>query len=98
MTNSLLVGYARLDATPMLGIRLAGYYRERRTDTILDPIEICAIAFASGETKVVALTMDVCYFPTKAANELRQHIAEVTGLPLEAVYLHPHPHRTPYAL
>ena len=96
MTNNLMVGYARVDATPMLGIRLSGYYRVRRTDTILDPIEICAIAFASGETKAVALTMDVCYFPTKTATELRQHIAEANGLPLEAVYLHAtHTHTGP---
>ena len=43
MTNNLMVGYARVNATPMLGIRMRGYYRTRRAEAILDEIEICAI-------------------------------------------------------
>ena len=97
MENNLLVGYARVDATPMLGITMRGYFRVRRAEAILDPIEICAIAFASGDTKVVALTFDVCAFPEDTALDLRSHIAEVNGLPLEAVYLHAtHTHTAPF--
>ncbi len=99
MTNNLMVGYARVNATPMLGIRMRGYFRVRRAEAILDEIEICALALACGETKLVALTMDVCGFPTNTANALRQHIAEVNGLPLEAVYLHAtHTHTAPFVL
>ena len=99
MENNLMVGYARVDATPMLGIRMRGYYRTRRAEAILDEIEICAIAFATGDTKVVALTMDVCAFTTETANDLRQHIAEANGLPQEAVYLHTtHSHTAPFVI
>ena len=99
MKNNLMVGYARVDATPMLGITMRGYFRVRRAEAILDPIEICAIAFASGETKVVALTFDVCAFTEVAALELRKHIAEVNGLPVSAVFLHAtHSHTAPFVL
>ena len=99
MANNLMVGYARVNATPMLGIRMRGYYRVRRAEAILDEIEICAIAFASGDTKVVALTMDICAVTAETAEDLRQHIAEVNGLPVEAVYLHTtHTHTAPFVI
>ena len=99
MANNLMVGYARVDATPMLGIRMRGYFRTRRAEAILDPIEICALALSAGDTKMVAITMDICGFPTPTANELRQHIAEVNGLPVEAVYLHAtHSHTAPFVI
>ena len=99
MANNLMVGYARVNATPMLGIRMRGYYRVRRAEAILDEIEICAIAFASGDTKVVALTMDICAVTAETAEDLRQHIAAVNGLPVEAVYLHTtHTHTAPFVI
>ena len=36
--NNLMVGYARVNATPMLGIRMRGYYRTRRAEAILDEL------------------------------------------------------------
>ena len=99
MENNLMVGYARVNATPMLGIGMRGYFRVRKAEAILDDIEICALALASGDTKMVALTMDVCAFPTPTANELRQHIAEVNGIPVENVYLHAtHSHTAPFVV
>ena len=99
MENKLLVGYARVDATPMLGIRMRGYYRVRRAEAILDPIEICAIAFGCEDTKVVILTMDICGMTVDTANDLRKHIAEVNGIPVEAVCIHAtHSHTAPYVI
>ena len=99
MTNNLMVGYARVNVTPMLGIRLKGYFRTRRAEAVLDELEICAIALACGETKLVAIAMDVVNFFNEVADELRQHIAEANGLPLEAVYLHAtHTHTGPFLL
>ena len=88
MANNLMVGYARVNATPMLGIRVKGYFRTRLAEAVLDDIEICALALACGDTKMVALTMDISSFFTDVADDLRKHIAEVNNLPLEAVYLH----------
>ena len=99
MTNSLLVGYARVNATPMLGIRLKGYFRTRLAEAVLDELEICAMALACGDTRMVMIAMDLVSFFTDVADELRQHIAEANGLPLEAVYLHAtHTHTGPFLL
>ena len=65
-------------------------HRARRVGT-------CAIAFACGDTKVVALALDISTLITETANELRAHISEVTGLPVEAVYIAAtHTHTGPY--
>ena len=99
MENNLMVGYARVNATPMLGIRVKGYFRTRLAEAVLDDIEICALALACGDVKMVVLTMDISSFFTDVADDLRKHIAEVNNLPLEAVYLHAtHTHTGPYLM
>lgn len=99
MENKLMAGFARVDATPMLGIRLEGNYHTRRAEAVMDAIELCAIAFASGEARTVIITMDACHIPTDAADDLRRHAARVHGLPVEAVYLHStHTHTAPFVL
>ena len=72
MENKLMVGYARVNATPMLGIRLKGYFRTRLAEAVLDELEICAMALACGETKMVMIAMDLVSFFTDVADELRQ--------------------------
>ena len=46
--NNLMVGYARVNATPMLGIRMRGYYRTRRAEAILTPAHAEAIKLLRG--------------------------------------------------
>ena len=38
--NCLHAGFSRVNITPMLGIGLAGYYKTRHADGILDELEI----------------------------------------------------------
>ena len=44
----LKVGFARVDITPMLGTKLAGYYYDRKMEVILDPLLATAVAFDDG--------------------------------------------------
>ena len=46
--SGLKAGFARLDATPMLGIPVRGYYQVRLADGVLDPIELNALAISCG--------------------------------------------------
>ena len=54
-------GFARVDVTPPLGNPLAGYFRERLSDGVLDPIELNALAVNDGENTVLVITGDLIY-------------------------------------
>ena len=46
--NDLKAGFARVNVTPMLGIHVAGYFKERIADGVLDELEINALALRAG--------------------------------------------------
>ena len=60
MANSLKIGYARVNITPPMGVNIAGYYKVRIADGVLDELEACAVAVNSGETTVLLITIDHC--------------------------------------
>lgn len=95
--NCLQAGFSRVDITPMLGISLHGYYNVRLADGVLDPLQINTLALACGEKKTVLISMDHCGIGKSVADIYRKHISDVTGLPVEAVYIAAtHTHTGPY--
>ena len=56
MANNLQVGYARVNVTPPLGVNLAGYYKVRFADGVLDELEVCAVAVKAGDDTVIVVT------------------------------------------
>ena len=94
--NTLKAGFSRVDATPMLGIALDGYFMERRADGVLDPLQINALALEAGGQRAVLLTLDNCGTNAAVLEPYRRHIAEVTGIPFEAVMIScTHSHNAP---
>ena len=95
--NLLQAGFSRVDITPMLGIGLHGYYKPRYAEGVLDPLEINALALACGNERAVLLSIDHCGMPLDVATAYRQHISEVTGIPMESVYISAtHTHTGPF--
>ena len=96
MTNNLMIGYARLNATPPLGVNIAGYFVERIADGVLDELEVCAVAAGSGENTVILMTVDHCGLTKDYLNAWREEISKDTGVPAEAIYIHStHTHQGP---
>ena len=94
--NTLHAGFGRVNVTPMLGIDIVGYYKVRKAEAVLDELEINALALGCGENKVVLLSMDHLGFKENLADRFRQHVAQVTGLPYEAILVHAtHTHTGP---
>lgn len=85
--NTLKAGFARLDATPMMGIPIRGYFQERFAEAVLDPIQINALALSVGDKRAVILSMDICGFHKEPDLVLRKAVSEATGLPMEAIFL-----------
>ncbi len=93
----LKVGYSKVNVTPMLGVRLRGYFETRIADGVLDELELCAVALSCGEDKAVFLSMDHCGINQKVIKIFKNEIMEKTGLSEEAIYIHAtHTHTGPY--
>ena len=94
--NSLQAGFARVNVTPMLGIHVAGYYKERIAEGILDELEINALALRCAGTTLIILSMDVCETGTDVCLRFRKHVEEATGIPASNVFIHStHTHTGP---
>ena len=92
----LQAGFGRANVTPMLGIPIAGYFKPRYADGVLDELEVNALAVACGDEKVVLMTIDNCGIRRAVLDPVRQQIAQVTGVPYEAVFIHStHTHTAP---
>ncbi len=95
--NKLYAGFSRVNVTPMMGIRLHGYFVERLADGVLDDLEINALALACGDDKVLMLSMDHEGIHRPIAAEFRKLISAKTGVPEESIYIHAtHTHTGPY--
>ena len=95
--TGLRVGFGRVNVTPMMGIKLRGYFSVRLADGVLDDLEINALALECGKTRAVLLSMDVCSIQREMILPIKEHVARENALPLESVYIHnTHIHTGPY--
>ena len=94
--NTLQAGFGRVDVTPQLGIDIVGYFKVRKAEKVLDPLEINALALGCGEDKVLLMSIDNCSFYKKLCDVYRKAVAEATGVPYGAVLVHcTHTHTGP---
>lgn len=94
--NKLFAGFARVNVTPMMGIGVSGYYKTRYADGVLDELEINAIALGCDGGKVVLLSIDHLGIKQEITTDYRKYISEMTGLSMEAIYIHAtHTHTGP---
>ena len=95
--NTLKAGFARVNITPMRGIGLAGYFKPRFAEGVLDELEINALALACGEEKTVLVAVDHCGIAREIIKEFKEFVIERTGLKSEEIYIHAtHTHTAPY--
>ncbi len=95
--NTLKAGFSRVNINPMMGIGIIGYYIPRKADGILDDLEINVLALADDDTRVLLINLDNLGVRARLARTFREHIAEVTGVPAEAIFVSAtHTHTAPY--
>lgn len=96
MANKLNVGYARVNITPPMGINIAGYFKVRLAEGVLDELEACCVALGSGDTKALLITVDHCGLGKAVLTPIREAISERCGVDKEAIYIHAtHTHTGP---
>ena len=95
--NKLSAGFSRVDITPMRGIGIAGYFKVRNAEGILDNLYARVMALSYGEKRVLLMSLDLLQIQTPVNNYYREEIAKATGLPIEAIFIHcTHTHTAPY--
>ena len=94
--NKLQAGFAKLNINPPMGTPINGYYIHRHVEGFLDDLEVVALALKVENSCVVMLSIDSCLISGKLMLALREKIANATGLPKEAIWLHTtHTHTAP---
>ncbi|MBR5022722.1 MAG: hypothetical protein IKY18_05940 [Oscillospiraceae bacterium] len=86
--NTLQAGFSRVNVTPMMGIPMRGYFKERYAEAVLDDLEIVAVALACGETKTLLMAIDNLQIGTKLVKNYQERISEKTGIAKEAIFIH----------
>ena len=81
-------GFARLDITPPLGAKLAGYFHLRPAQDITTNLYANAVAFADEEGKTgVVVTLDILELMMRDTDVIRDMIVERVGLDRNAVMI-----------
>ena len=94
--NVTAAGFARLDITPPLGLRIGGYFTDRFVKGYLDPLYVNAVAFREGERTLVMLVLDLLGLRGKYAAQWPAAIEEKFGLEEHSVFItNIHSHTTP---
>jgi len=95
--SQLKAGFARVNVTPMMGIRMQGYYEERLANGVLDELEVVALALENNGKQVVMLTLDNCFILNECNKYFKEFINEATGLTYNSIYIAAtHSHTAPY--
>ena len=89
-------GFARLDATPPLGIPLVGYFHHRVADGVLDPLSVECVAVSDGTNSALIYRVDDLHLTNPFFAKAFPAITEATGVPRDRIYVHStHTHTGP---
>jgi neutral ceramidase len=97
--SEFLAGFAEVDYTPELGLKLRGQQYVRVAERVRDPLLANAVAMRSGDETVVIVSVDICFVTTEFVTGTQEAFAERTGLPAERLLIHTtHSHVAPAAV
>lgn len=92
----LSAGFARLDATPPLGIPLVGYFSKRISDGVLDPLCVECIAVSNGPRTALVYCVDDLHLTNPFFERAFPAITAATGVPRDRIFVHStHTHTGP---
>jgi len=84
---TLSVGFGEVDITPSKPIRMAGYYYDRVSSSVHDPLRARAMAVSDGANRAVLCVADVVYLDESVVQAARRIVSERSGLPPDCLLL-----------
>ena len=80
-------GFSRFDITPSLGEPLFGYFVERKTEGVLDPLYVSAVALESKGQRSAIIELDLCEFSSMICDNIREQVSISSSLDKDAVFI-----------
>src|SRR2546423_7112104 len=75
-------GLATVDITPPVGWRMSGYFYERLSGGIHDPLQAKAVVFRDEEERAALVFCDLIGMPAVVSTEVRERDSRKTGIPV----------------
>jgi neutral ceramidase len=85
--TSLQVGAAELDVTPPVGYRMAGYFNERISTAIHDPLHAKAIVMQQGRVMFAFVFTDMVGVSLDTTSKARELASKQTGIPVPNIVI-----------
>ena len=80
--GKLEIGAAEVDITPPVGYRLAGYFNERVSTGVHDPLKAKALVFREGKEQLAIVCCDLIGFGLPVTAKARAEASRLTGIPV----------------
>lgn len=94
--SPLEIGMAEIDITPPIGFRMAGYFDERFSTGIHDPLKAKAIVFKQGNEKMALVFCDLVQVTSPISAPARDRAAQLCDIPKQNIsILATHSHTGP---
>ena len=90
-------GFSRLDITPVMGIGIAGYYKPRFAEGVLDPLEVNSLSISVEDKIILMISIDHCGITMDVVDVYKNLIVERTGIDKDAIVIcTTHTHTAPF--
>src|SRR3954469_10430214 len=83
--DDLQAGVAVVDITPPIPFRMHGYFYERLSTGVKDPLHARAVVFQQGKETAAFVFCDVVGIPFAITAPARKKASEATGIPVEHI-------------
>ncbi|EEF59050.1 neutral/alkaline non-lysosomal ceramidase N-terminal domain-containing protein [Pedosphaera parvula] len=84
-SSQLRAGMAEVDITPPVGYRMAGYYDERFSTGVHDPLKTKAIVLQQGNEKIALVFCDLVGVSLHVTTNARALSSKITGIPVSNI-------------
>lgn len=81
----LKVGIAVTDVTPPIPFRMSGYFSERLSTGVKDPLRAKAIVLKQGDESAALVFVDVVSLPRDITGEARRQASALAGIPFDRI-------------
>lgn len=73
--NTILAGFVKSDITPEYPVSIAGYFNDRISEGVLDPLYLRAAIISHKNKNILFLQIDSCYIPSEDMDLIKKEIS-----------------------
>jgi neutral ceramidase len=85
--SALRIGAAEIDITPPVGYRMAGYFNERISTGVHDPLHAKAIVIEQGRRQLALVSCDLVGVQLRDTASARAQASQRTGIPVTNIVI-----------